>query len=174
VDGIDQDNSSDTQRAVQAILQLVRFTQKPLWKWGRAQQVTLTQLQCLGILNEQREKASVLAKKLSISPSSLTRILERLESHGWVERTIDLHDRRRILVALTVHGGQVVEALNRRREGMLREIIAGMTPHDITQLANILEWFVTLAKEPQENGIHADWVQCVSDKIPDEIPHEGI
>ena len=55
-------------------------------------------------VNKGIGEPSALAKKLELSPSRLTRILDSLEARKLVERTLSIVDRRSFTIALTEKG----------------------------------------------------------------------
>lgn len=54
-----------------------------------------------------------LAAQLLIKHHSAVELVGRLEKAGFVERTVDVEDRRRVLVSLTAAGEQVLASLSR-------------------------------------------------------------
>lgn len=52
---------------------------------------------------------SRLSTDLGISRPVASDLIDRLEAAGWVQRTADAADRRRVLVSLTDHAVQVGE-----------------------------------------------------------------
>jgi DNA-binding MarR family transcriptional regulator len=62
----------------------------------RAQSRVLAYLTWKGEMNQAR-----LAELLEITPISLTRLLDRMESYGWVERIASGDDRRAFMIRLT-------------------------------------------------------------------------
>lgn len=62
----------------------------------RAQSRVLAYLAWKGEMNQAR-----LAELLEITPISLTRLLDRMEGYGWVERVASGEDRRAFVIRLT-------------------------------------------------------------------------
>src|SRR5688572_7163122 len=72
--------------------------------------LTLPQFRVLVLLAQHETTfAGVLAEALGVHPSSVTRLVDRLESKGLVARHVNEHDRREIAVALTASGRAVVD-----------------------------------------------------------------
>ena len=81
--------------------------------------ITIRQVQILGILAIHGEAVqSEIADMLRVEPSSVVRLLDRMERDGWIERREDPADRRRKIVRVTdkatpvwkqimIHGGRV-------------------------------------------------------------------
>ena len=63
--------------------------------------LTAPQLVCLRQLSQGPSSAGQLARAVSLSPGTVTGILDRLEARGLVERRRSLRDKRRVEVALT-------------------------------------------------------------------------
>jgi DNA-binding MarR family transcriptional regulator len=66
--------------------------------------------------------ASELAKVLHLHRGTLSGILRRLEAAGYVARTVDTRDARRVGLTLTRSG----QALNRRRAGTFEDAVRRM------------------------------------------------
>lgn len=68
------------------------------------------QLLCLNQLHIRGERLSGgLAKDMSLSPATVTGILDRLETRGLVERQRQVDDKRTVVVRLTDAGRQLVD-----------------------------------------------------------------
>lgn len=106
-----QEPTEEQRQALRAVVDLIRLAEPLIFDLWRSHELTLAQVQCLHVLSRQDAQAGDLAKKLGMSSTSLTRILERLESRSLIERTMDLHDRRRIWVRLTDTGRSTVGSL---------------------------------------------------------------
>jgi long-chain acyl-CoA synthetase len=85
-------------------------------------ELTLSQYRVLGILGDGREATSVLADKLAVSRPSVTGVIDGLVARGLVRRDPDKTDRRRIDLALTDDGHQVLAGADAEVERRLIEI----------------------------------------------------
>ncbi len=75
--------------------------------------ISIGELRCLRLfLDEHQHSVKELTNLLRISSSRLSRILERLEEHGMINRTIDPKDRRSIVVMVTPKGSDFARSLN--------------------------------------------------------------
>jgi DNA-binding MarR family transcriptional regulator len=64
--------------------------------------ITPTELECLGTLAVGGPlSAGDLAKRTGLTTGAVTRLIDRLESHGIARRRADPDDRRRVLVEIT-------------------------------------------------------------------------
>ena len=85
---------------------------------------------------DQRQSALVLA--LSIDPSTVTKMLQRLERSSLVLRRPCPEDRRVSLVAITVEGRALIDRITRCWRSLEERTTAGMTADDRTELARLL------------------------------------
>lgn len=139
--------SEAERQALRAVANLARLSEPLIFELWRSHELTLAQVQCLRILSQQREQAGELARKLSMSSTSLTRILERLESRGLIERTVDLHDRRRVWVHLTDMGRTTVGSLTSWYTSSLFRAIQEMDETSQKRLTEVLEHFVQRVRD---------------------------
>lgn len=73
--------------------------------------MTLPQLLVLEALRDDDTlSAGRLAERVSLTQGTVTSILDRLESRGWIERVRATEDRRRVMVALTQAGRERLQA----------------------------------------------------------------
>ena len=64
--------------------------------------VTASDLSCLHVLHQQGPAtAADLARKIGLTPGSVSRMLDRLDAAGCIKRTSDSRDRRRVLIEPT-------------------------------------------------------------------------
>ena len=85
-------------------------------------ELTLSQYRVLGILDDGREAASVLADKLAVSRPSVTGVIDGLVARGLVRRDPDATDRRRIDLGLTDDGRRVLAQADAEVARRLTEI----------------------------------------------------
>src|SRR5215472_19153878 len=80
----------------------------------RAQALSLTLPQCKALTYLARNEGvsqKRLAELIEIDPMSLVRILDRMETDGWVERRADPQDRRARSLWLTPQASPVLERI---------------------------------------------------------------
>ncbi|MDX9980694.1 MAG: MarR family transcriptional regulator [Lentisphaeria bacterium] len=90
-------------------------------------QITAPQMICLySVAGQKGLTLSRLANEVSLGASTVTGIVDRLESKGWVRRLRDPHDRRKIELEITAAGQRIVDAapplLQDRFSQRLREL----------------------------------------------------
>lgn len=99
---------------------------------------------------------SDLAADLGFTRSRMSRILDSLQAKGFVERTADERDRRRVVVRATERGRD--HSVRKRSEGVseLASTLEGMGEHDVKELVRVLEraYRITYNEDParREDG----------------------
>lgn len=85
--------------------------------------------------------------------STLTGILDRLESRGYVTRAINPNDRRSFIVTLTEEGKAAATRVVSAVEGLERRVAAQASERDLTAFLKVLETLVVEADEtPPQPG----------------------
>lgn len=84
--------------------------------------LSLPQYRVLALLGEGSTASSVLARRLAVSPPSVTSVVDGLVGRGLVERQADPDDRRRLTLLLTRDGCKVLSAADAAAEARLDEI----------------------------------------------------
>ena len=74
-----------------------------------------------------------LAERLLLKPHSASELVQRMVEQGLVRRATDAHDKRQVVLALSLRGETVLEELSqshraelRRLRPMLQELLAGL------------------------------------------------
>ena len=116
--------------------------------WGRASTapVSSSQLRVLFIL-EHNEGINLrtLADALGSTPPSVSRLCDRLQAVGFVERAPSSSSRRELQLHLSGRGREFLRDLRTRREGELRAVIAQMPASKRAALLDGLESFCDTA-----------------------------
>lgn len=108
----------------------------------RLQSLDLTQAQWRAIVHLSRSEGmtqAALAESLEIQPITLTRLVDRMESAGWVERRTHPLDRRAVQLFLTTKSQPILEEMHSRATETLNEATRGIAPRAQRQLVAILE-----------------------------------
>ncbi|MFN2202645.1 MAG: MarR family transcriptional regulator [Caldilineaceae bacterium] len=79
----------------------------------------------------------IVSRLVGVSPSTLTRILDRLEKGGLIKRALNPEDRRSFRVSLTDHGAVVVEDYTGHLEQVVRQMLYPLTPAERMMLAEM-------------------------------------
>lgn len=81
-----------------------------------------------------------LAGRVLLSPSGVTRLVERLTAKGLISRQSDPRDRRAVLAELTAAGSSLIRASSRTHLRGIREHFAlRLTPDELRDVASALE-----------------------------------
>ena len=80
-----------------------------------------------------------LATRERITPPSMNRTVNCVEEAGYVTRSADERDRRRVIISLTDAGDTVVDETVRRRDAWLEEALAALSTEERGVLAHASE-----------------------------------
>ena len=108
----------------------------------RVRDLGLTAAQARLLLSLERtpgQNQAFYADRLEIEPITLTRIADRMEEAGWVERHPDPTDRRVRLLQLTAKSHEVVTELRSIVDRMSDEVLRGLTRDERATLAQLLD-----------------------------------
>jgi DNA-binding MarR family transcriptional regulator len=93
---------------VRAYLDAVTLSEPHQIRLWQSAQLTMTQLRALRSLRDGPRAAGELGRKLGLSATSMTRILDRLEDRQLLRRSRDGEDRRKVVVTLLPEGRRLV------------------------------------------------------------------
>jgi DNA-binding MarR family transcriptional regulator len=140
----------DADWTAEAIAARIHVIQRELSRHKRAclrrhglqvgQWQTLRDLRGMGA--PYRATPSELAVRAGLSPAAMTKRLDGLESAGYVTRTPDPIDRRRITVQLTAGGRAIWDRTLRDRDVREQELLARLAPSEREQLNELLRRIV--------------------------------
>jgi len=108
----------------------------------RVRDLGLTAAQARLLLSLERnpsENQAFYAERLEVEPITLTRIVDRMEDAGWLERRSDPADRRARILHLTDKATQIVNELQGIVEIMFEEMLAGMASGERKTFAALLD-----------------------------------
>jgi MarR family transcriptional regulator for hemolysin len=107
-----------------------------------AQELSLTLPQCKALFHLSRNEG-ISQKRLTelaeIEPMTLVRILDRMESDGWVERRPDPNDRRARTLYVTSGATPILEQIDKLSAQMRADALAGLNAEQRNQLMTLLE-----------------------------------
>ncbi|MFB7172837.1 MarR family winged helix-turn-helix transcriptional regulator [Streptomyces sp. NPDC056254] len=89
-----------------------------------------------------------LGRLLDAAPPSVTRLCDRLQAVGFLERHPGAEDRREVLLGLTPAGRTYLQRLRARREAALAEAMAAMPEASRAALATGLADFCAAVAKP--------------------------
>ena len=105
--------------------------------------LSLGQLAALGTLDRHGPMTpGELAAHERVQPPSMTRIVNALETTGYVTRTPHPKDGRQVVIALTAEGGRLLKEDRRQREAWLAQRLRELSPEErdlLHQAAAVLD-----------------------------------
>lgn len=116
----------------------------------RVQYLGLTQVQWRAISFIQRYegiKQVRLADYLEIRPMTLTRLLDRLQEGGWIERKPDQNDRRALRLYVTQKSLQLLENMHHHILETRQLALTGISPDEFETLTTLLKTIKNNLKE---------------------------
>jgi DNA-binding MarR family transcriptional regulator len=92
-----------------------------------------------------------VAEVLGVSRTTVTGLLDRLESEGLVTRSVDPDDRRCFLLQLTAKGHDLIDQIEGERRAHLATALAALAPQDRHALYTGLAALVTTMQAHHES-----------------------
>jgi Transcriptional regulators len=92
-------------------------------------------------LARQPQALGQLGTELSLAPPSMTRLVDRLEERGLIQRQRDVDDRRKVVATLTNEGRQLLSAIPFLEGTALRLAVDRMKPADRERITSALREF---------------------------------
>ncbi|MEU1708736.1 MarR family winged helix-turn-helix transcriptional regulator [Streptomyces sp. NPDC005706] len=139
--GSGDDPSADAQAITDAVERLAN-----LWSVAAqeaAVRLSLHQLRALRALERAPESnLTGLAESLDIGLPTASRLCDRLEAAGLLERELHPHRRREVQLRLTVQGRRVLADVARRRTQALAGVLAAMPPAERSALVRGMRAFL--------------------------------
>lgn len=79
------------------------------------------------------------AERIEVEPITVTRMVDRMEEAGWVERVADPNDRRARILHLTDKSREIVEPLRVIINGLVADMTEGLSPEEKRTMITLLE-----------------------------------
>ena len=89
--------------------------------------------------NPGKDTAADIVELRMLQKSNVSQAVESLAQRGFISRTQDRKDRRRIHLSLTEKAGDIVRELDEIREAFHREIFRGLSEEDIETFHRVNE-----------------------------------
>jgi len=139
-DAANDDAAAATERLLLASRALVAIAARSIA--AAEEQVTITQFRVLVVLSTRDPITSAaLSELLGTAPSSVTRLCDRLEARGMIDRVPDPSDRRNRLVGLTKRGRRVVDDVTKARRRDIHRVVETLTDRQRGHLITALDAF---------------------------------
>jgi len=138
-----QDETREAIHAYLDALALAEPIQARLWQLA---EITLTQLLVLRQLRSGPRTAGMLGQSVGLSPTSVTRLVDRLERRGLVTRRRESEDRRYVEIHLEPAGERLLGEIKILRGSDLHRAVEAMTRDERRRLAAGLRRLVELTR----------------------------
>jgi DNA-binding MarR family transcriptional regulator len=101
-------------------------------------EITRSEGGILRTLNGGPKRVTALAELEGLAQPTVTILIKRLESHGWITRERHPDDGRVVLVSLTPDGEQALEDYRSQYRSVLRDRLALMTDEQVAALGEAI------------------------------------
>ncbi|MFI0805757.1 MarR family winged helix-turn-helix transcriptional regulator [Streptomyces echinatus] len=180
--GPGDDRTSVGEGAEAAALEVADAVESLTTVWSLAAQaptlrLSLHQLRALRTLETAPGlNLTALAERLDIGLPTASRLCDRLEAAGLLERVLHPHRRREVRLTLTTQARRVLGDVARRRARTLAAVLRDMGPADRAALSQGLRAFLAALHEglPGPDAERRDPGPAASDRgRSDEVPGSG-
>lgn len=135
---------------LRAYLDAVTLSESLQGRIWRASQLTLTQVRALRRLARGSKPVGELGSDLGLTPSSITRVVDRLEERGLIERRREVSDRRKVVAAILPAGLRLVTSVPLLENSAIRRAAEGLAPRERARIAMALEDFAKAVRAAEE------------------------
>lgn len=143
-----EENSVEINKLIESIQELIRTAYINPLKKSNACDLTLSQNKVVKILAANGPLSSAeLSRKLFVTPSNITGIIDRLEKKKLVERIRKKNDRRIYLINLTEQGKEIEEFLTDPYEQKIGANLKKIKPERVEELASAVRQIINLIDE---------------------------
>src|SRR5467141_355271 len=139
-----QTDTRSTLLAYLEALTLAEPLQERIWQLA---QLTLTQVSVLRELRDEPKTAGKLGQAVGLSPTSVTRLVDRLERRGLVSRHREFADRRLVEIRLDPAGEKLLGEIKVLRGSPLHRAVEAMTRDERRNLTTGLRRLVELTRD---------------------------
>lgn len=108
-------------------------------------QLTAKQVFILELIRTGITSSTDLAQHLQVSTSAVSQLLNKLENQGYVERTINPENRRKIEITLAAKSVQYFEQITQLEKEINENIYGQLPQEDLEALSTILKKLITIA-----------------------------
>lgn len=91
-----------------------------------------------------------IQEELQITKSAVSQMLDSLVEKGYVERTLDANDRRRMCVTITASGRQILSQMSERANCVAEKVSERMGEAKVQQMFDLLNEFIDTYLEVQQ------------------------
>ncbi|MDX0423552.1 MarR family transcriptional regulator [Sinorhizobium medicae] len=84
-----------------------------------------------------------LAEELDIETPTIVRLLDGMENQGFIERRVELSDRRAKQIYMTVSGRALAEEIQKLASDIREEVLGGLRPEEIAGALKVVNTIAT-------------------------------
>jgi DNA-binding MarR family transcriptional regulator len=139
--------SVEVRALLRAYLDAVALSESIQARIWKAAQLTLAQIRVLRRLVPRPMALGELGSDLGLSATSMTRLIDRLEERGLVERLREDDDRRRVTAALTAAGRDLIATLPLLGGTPIWEAAERLSPEQRERIGEAMREFVSAVRE---------------------------
>ena len=135
------DRTSQEEAYVE-LLQTARIAERWALDAMKPTGLTPSQFNVLRILRGARPETlscTTISERMVHHDPDVTRLLDRLERAGWIEKTRDTRDRRVVKVGITPAGLDIIESASATVRDCLQTALAPLGERDLTTLIQLLQ-----------------------------------
>ncbi len=144
--GATTDVSAETRTTLLSYLDALALAEPIQAKLWQLAEITLIQVQVLRALRDGPQTLGRLGQSIGLSPTSVTRVVDRLERRGLVSRRRESDDRRLVCLHLEPAGERLMGAIRIIRGSDIHLAVEAMTSQERRQLTASLRRLVELAR----------------------------
>ena len=130
------------EEAYLELLQTARLAERWALDAMKPTGLTPSQFNVLRILRgarPERLSCSTISERMVHHDPDVTRLLDRLERSGWIEKARDTRDRRVVMVGITPAGLDVIESASLTVRGCLQSALSSLGERDLAHLIQLLQ-----------------------------------
>ena len=146
------DVAAETKIALLSYLDALALAEPMQAKLWQLAELTLTQVQVLRALRARPLTLGKLGQSIGLSPTSVTRIVDRLEKRGLVSRRRDTDDRRLVQLHLEPAGERLMGEIRVMSGSDIHLAVDAMTSDERKRLITSLRRLVELARAHHNEG----------------------
>lgn len=94
-----------------------------------------------------------IAKTLHITSGAATQHVEALVKEGLVQRAVDPHDRRNVIITVSAKGKVLTRQLEQRRLEMMEELFSDITDQELVAYNNIMSKVSQKINQENKNNV---------------------
>jgi DNA-binding MarR family transcriptional regulator len=104
----------------------------------------------MSAVSQRPQRITELAAAEGVTQPAITRLVDRLQERGWVQRAADPSDGRVVIVHLTPAGADALGALRAEYRALVHEEMAALPDADVETLARAIDVLDSLIARLQE------------------------